>query len=98
MPSTTANTAGLPWVHCRHRAWSLASLLGSNCTIIGLILRPLIPPALLIRFTYRLMAGTCSLYSLSSANPNLPAWLLTATTGKTTLISVLDTPRSLVLA
>src|SRR5580692_144631 len=44
------------------------------------------------------MAGICSLYSLSVANPNLPAWLLTATTGNTTLISVFETPRLLVLA
>ena len=40
------------------------------------------------------MAALCSLYSLSSANPSLPASLLMATTGKTTLISVFDTPRS----
>ncbi len=44
------------------------------------------------------MAGTCSLYSLSAEKPSLPARLLMATTGKTTLISVLETPRVLVLA
>src|SRR3974390_482991 len=44
------------------------------------------------------MAEVCSLNSLSVANPSLPARLLTATTGKTTLIAVLETPRSLVLA
>src|ERR1700683_386284 len=98
MPSITAKTAGVPCVHCSHSACMLASLVGSNWTMIGLILRPLIPPAWLIWSTKRLMAGICSLYSLSSAKPSLPARLLTATTGKTTLMDVLETPRSLVLA
>src|SRR5580692_1390969 len=44
------------------------------------------------------MAGICSLYSLSCEKPSLPARLLMATTGKTTLISVFETPRVLVLA
>jgi len=51
MPSTTAKTGGLPSVHCRHSARVAPVLLGSNCTIIGLIMRPLIPPALLIWLT-----------------------------------------------
>src|SRR5271156_3160134 len=76
----------------------LASLVGSNWTMIGLILRPLMPPALLIWFTKRWIAGTCSLYSLSSAKPSLPARLFMATTGKTTLMVVGVTPRLLVLA
>ena len=48
MPSITANTGGLPWVHCWHSACMLALLVGSKLTIIGLILRPLMPPPLLI--------------------------------------------------
>src|SRR5580698_4260495 len=98
MPSTTAKTAGLPWVHCWHSACMLASLVGSNWVMIGLILRPLMPPLLLIWFTKRWIAGICSLYSLSSAKPSFPARLLMATTGKTTLMVVAVTPRVLVLA
>src|ERR1700684_2668637 len=97
-PSITAKTAGLPCVHCLHSDCMLASLVGSNWTMIGLILRPLMPPALLIWFTYRWVAGICSVYSLSSAKPSLPARLLMATTGKTTLMLVAVTPRVLVLA
>src|ERR1700691_1781692 len=66
--------------------------------MIGLILRPLMPPLLLIWFTYRWIAGICWLYSLSSAKPSFPARLLMATTGKTTLMLVAGTPRVLVLA
>ena len=51
MPSTTANTGGLPWVHCWQSDCMLALLVGSKLTIIGLILRPLMPPALLIWLT-----------------------------------------------
>jgi hypothetical protein len=51
MPSTTAKTAGLPCVHCAHSACMLASLVGSNWVMMGLILRPSMPPALLIWFT-----------------------------------------------
>src|ERR1700683_2564580 len=98
MPSRTAKTAGLPWVHCWHNDCMLASLVGSNCTLIGLILRPLMPPLLLIWFTKRWIAGICSLNSLSAAKPSLPARLLTATTGNTTLMLVAVTPRLLVLA
>src|ERR1700749_2132777 len=98
MPSTTAKAAGLPWVHCLQSDCMLASLVGSNCTMIGLILRPLMPPALLILFTKRWIAGICSLYSLSSAKPSFPARLLMATTGNTTLMLVAVTPRVLVLA
>src|SRR3984885_850029 len=97
-PSITAKTAGLPGVHCLHSDCMLASLVGSNWTMIGLILRPLMPPALLIWFTKRWIAGICSLYSLSSAKPSFPARLLMATTGKTTLMLVAVTPRGLVLA
>src|SRR5580658_8504531 len=98
MPSRTAKVAGLPWVHCLQSDCMLASLVGSNCTMIGLIVRPLIPPALLILSTKRWIAGICSLYSLSSAKPSFPARLLMATTGKTTLMLVALTPRLLVLA
>ena len=47
-PSRTANTGGLPWVHCLHSDSSSSGFVGSKLTIIGLILRPLIPPASLI--------------------------------------------------
>src|ERR1700691_2826655 len=66
--------------------------------MIGLILRPLMPPLLLIWFTYRWIAGICWLYSLSWAKPSFPARLLMATIGKTTLMLVAVTPRVLVLA
>ena len=51
MASTTAKTGGLPSVHCLQSARMPASLVGSKGTIIGLILRPWIPPALLIWVT-----------------------------------------------
>src|ERR1700722_17944118 len=98
MPSITAKASGLPWVHCRHKDSISALLVGSYWVMIGLILRPLTPPALLIWSTKRLIAGICSLYSLSSAKPSFPARLLMATTGKTTLMLVAVTPRALVLA
>ena len=50
-PVDTAKTGGLPCVHCWHSDCMLASFVGSKVTIIGLILRPLMPPALLIWFT-----------------------------------------------
>ncbi len=98
MPSTTAKTAGLPSVHWRHRAWVAASLVGSNWVMIGLMVRPLMPPAWLICFTKSLIDVICSLYSLSCEKPSRPARLLMATTGKTTLMLDAVTPRLLVLA
>src|SRR5271166_462132 len=44
------------------------------------------------------MASACWPYSTSWAKPNLPARELRATTGKTTLIALADTPRDEVLA
>src|ERR1019366_10321730 len=44
------------------------------------------------------MASACCPYSTSWAKPNLPARELRATTGKTTLMAVADTPREDVLA
>ena len=43
-PSRTANTGGVPWVHCLHNARCSATFVGSKLSIIGLIFRPLMPP------------------------------------------------------
>ena len=75
-----------------------ASLVGSKKVMMGLILRPLIPPLLLISFTKRLIALPCSVYSTSPANPSSAESACRFTTGNTTLISVAVTPRALVLA
>src|SRR5580658_6934768 len=97
-PSNTAKTAGDPSVHFLHRARIDASLVGSKLTMIGLIFRPLIPPVSLICLTKSVMAFFCSPNSASSANPTCPANELSDTTGKTTLILDLLTPRDEVLA
>ena len=47
-PSSTAKIAGLPWVQFSHCACIEASLAGLYVVMIGLILRPLIPPLSLI--------------------------------------------------
>ncbi len=51
MPSITAKAAGDPSVQVLHSARMSVSLVGSNVAMIGLILRPLMPPESLIRFT-----------------------------------------------
>ena len=76
----------------------LAVSVGSKVTIIGLMLRPWIPPAWLIWLTKRWMALVWSPYSLSSDRPSRPAMLLSEMTGKTTLMAWAETPRVLVLA
>src|SRR5580704_3302143 len=52
-PSSTANTGGLPWVHCLHKDRCSSGLVGSKPTIIGLIFLPLMPPLSLTSFTKR---------------------------------------------
>ncbi len=76
----------------------LDSLAGSKEVMIGLMVRPLMPPEWLIWSTNRSMAFTCSVYSTSPANPYvlLSAWRLT--TGNATLMVWAVTPRALVLA
>ena len=76
-PSRTANTGGLPWVHCLHNARCSSTLVGSKGTIIALIFRPLMPPASLIWFTKRLMAFVCSPYSASDSISYCPSMLRT---------------------
>ena len=51
IPSSTAKAAGDPSVQVLHRARISDSLVGSKVVMIGLILRPLIPPASLIWLT-----------------------------------------------
>ena len=51
MPSNTAKTGGLPWVHCLQRDRMCVSFVGSKLTMSAMILRPLMPPAALIAFT-----------------------------------------------
>src|SRR5580658_3982327 len=97
-PSNTAKAAGDPSVHSLHSARIDASLVGSKLTMIGLIVRPLTPPVLLICLTKSLMAFVCSPNSASWANPSCPANELSDTTGKTTLILDLVTPLDDVLA
>ncbi len=74
------------------------SLVGSKLVMMGLILRPLIPPDLLIWRTNSRMALVCSPNSASWANPSLPASELRDTTGNTTLMACSVTPRDDVLA
>ena len=90
--------AGDPSVQSLHSARMAASLVGSKLTMIGLIFRPWIPPASLISLTKSLMALVCSLYSTSPAKPSWPARELRDTTGNTTLMLSLVTPRDEVLA
>src|SRR6202035_1587672 len=97
-PSSTAKAAGLPWVQSLQSERMDCSSVGSNMEMMALILRPLIPPVVLMLLTKRLMALTCSPYSASSAKPNRPCNEFRLTTGKTTLMLVLVTPRVLVLA
>ncbi len=97
-PSRTANTGGLPWVHCLHSARCSSTLVGSKGTIIALILRPLMPPSSLIWFTKRLMALVCSPYSASDSISYCPSMLANEMIGKTTLMVLAVTPRALVLA
>ncbi len=97
-PSRTANTGGLPCVHCLHKARSSSGLVGSKLTIMGLILRPLIPPASLTWFTNRVIALVCSPYSASDSISNWPSILAKEMIGKTTLMAPAETPRALVLA
>ena len=66
--------------------------------IIGLIVRPLMPPVALMCWTKRSMAFTCSLYSTSPAKPNWPARAWRFATGNSTLMECAVTPRVLVLA
>ncbi len=97
-PSSTAKAAGEPSVQSLHKARISVSLVGSKVAMMGLILRPLIPPCSLTWFTKKLMALVCSPNSSSLANPSLPAKEVRDTTGKTTLIWCLVTPRFEVLA
>ncbi len=97
-PSSTAKAAGEPSVQVLHSDRISVSLVGSKLTMMGLIFRPLIPPLSLICLTKRSMALVCSPNSTSAANPSLPASELRATTGKTTLMVCLVTPRDEVLA
>src|SRR6202034_3800940 len=97
-PSTTAKTGGLPLGHCLHSACCSFGFVGSKLSIIGLILRPLMPPASLIWFTKRWIAFVCSPYSASDSISNSPSMLLNEISGKTTLMVVAETPRELVLA
>ena len=96
-PSKTEKAAGGPSVHVLHSARIPVSLVGSYPVMMALILRPLIPPARLICLTNSWMALVCSPYSASSANPSRPASELSATTGKTTLMALPETPRAEVL-
>src|SRR5580700_5157063 len=66
--------------------------------MIGLILRPLMPPAALIWFTYTWMALSCCPNSGSDEMSNWPDTLESEITGKTTLMAWAVTPRVLVLA
>ena len=66
--------------------------------MIGLIVRPLMPPAALMWLTKRSMAFTCSLYSTSPAKPNWPERALRFATGNSTLMPRAVTPRALMLA
>ena len=94
-PSRTANTGGLPCVHCLHSDRCSSGFVGSKPTIIGLIFRPLMPPASLIWSTKRWMALVCSPYSASDSISNWPSMLLNEMTGKTTLmLSGRDAPRA----
>src|SRR6202044_2142293 len=97
-PSTTAKTGGLPWVHRLHSACCSFGFVGSKLSIIGLILRPLMPPASLIWFTKRWMAFVCSPYSASDSISNSPSMLVNEMIGNTTLMASDETPRVLVLA
>ena len=92
MPSTTANTAGLPWVHCWQSDCMLALLAGSKLTMIGLILRPLMPPRVVDLVDVEVDGRRLLVVLLVLANPNRPASLLTATTGNTTLMVVAGDP------
>src|SRR5579864_5509871 len=95
-PSSTADTGGLPSVHCLHRARMADSLVGSMFTIMGLIMRPLMPPASLMAFTYVWMAAVWAPNSLSPEKPKLDANDVRFEIGKTTLMEVAVTPRLLV--
>src|ERR1700674_4707295 len=95
-PSSTANTGGLPSVHCLHKARIPDSFVGSKFTIMGLIVRPLMPPASLMAFTKVWMAAFCTPNSVSPAKPKLDASDVRFDTGKTTLMEVAVTPRLLV--
>ncbi len=97
-PSTTANTAGFPFVHCRQSARISASLVGSKVTMMAWILRPLMPPWALAAFTNTLMAFFCSPNSMSPAKPKFEARLVRLEMGKTTLMVLLVTPLLDVLA
>ncbi len=97
-PSSTAKAAGEPSVQVLHRARMADSLVGSKLAMMGLIFRPLMPPALLIWLTKSWMALVCSPYSASLANPILPASEVSATTGSTRLMVCWVTPREDVLA
>src|SRR5271155_1805344 len=97
-PSTTAKTGGLPWVHCLHSACCSFGFVGSKLSIIGFILRPLMPPASLIWFTKRWIAFVCSPYSASDSISNSPSMLVNEMIGNTTLMALDETPRVLVLA
>src|ERR1700676_3800700 len=95
-PSSTANTGGLPSVHCLHKARMADSLVGSMFTIMGRILRPLMPPASLMAFTKVWMAAFWTPNSVSPENPKLEANDVRLEIGKTTLMEVAFTPRVLV--
>src|ERR1700680_1496551 len=97
-PSTTAKAAGDPSVHVLHNDRMLDGLSGSKVVMIGLIVRPLIPPASLICLPWSRMAFSGSANSRSEANPSLPANDDRETIGKTTLMLSLVTPRVDVLA
>ena len=97
-PSSTAKAAGLPSVQSLHRARMLVSLVGSKFEMIGLILRPLIPPCELMSPTKNLIAFTCSLNSTSLAKPSWDERLARFATGNATVIVFAVTPRVLVLA
>src|ERR1039458_5783494 len=92
IPSSTAKTGGEPSVHCLHRARMADSLVGSKVTMMGLIVRPLIPPASLMSLTKVWMAAFCTPNSVSPAKPKFDARLVRFDTGKATVIELAVTP------
>ena len=72
------------------------SLVGSKFTMMGLILRPLIPPASLMSLTKVWMAAFWAPNSVSPSKPKFDARLARFDTGKATVIELAVTPRVLV--
>jgi hypothetical protein len=89
---------GLPSVQSLHSARMPDSLVGIEEVMIGLILRPLMPPTVVDLVDEEMIALPCSVYSTSPAKPSSVESASRFTTGKTTLICVFVTPRELVLA